>query len=65
MNLAGHEYSERELVRRAMKNWLPPKTKTSGIKRWVKVMNVFGVGSTVAHALCHEFGLDPEEKVLK
>lgn len=65
MNLAGHEYSERELLRRSMKNWHTPKTKWSGVPRWAKAEEVFCVGSTVAYALCEEFGFDPEEKVLK
>ena len=65
MDLAGHEYSERELLRRAMTNWRKPKTKCAGVPRWVKAKETFCVGSTVAHALCYEFGFDPEEKVLK
>ena len=41
MNLAGHEYSERELLRRSMKNWHTPKTKWSRVPRWVKAKEVF------------------------
>lgn len=65
MNLAGHEFSERELILRAMQGWRKPRTKHAGVWRWVKAKEVFCVGSTVAHALCEEFGFDPEERVLR
>lgn len=30
---------------------------------WVVAMTVFGVGSTYAHELCHQMGLDPDDKI--
>lgn len=63
MNLAGNEFSEYELIRRAMCA-LPGKDR-HGDPRWVLVMDLFCVGSTVAHALCQEFDLDPDEVIKK
>ena len=65
MILAGHNFNERDLIGRVMRNAQPTKTKGAGIYRWAWVSNHFGVGSTVAHALCKEFGLDPDEMVKK
>jgi hypothetical protein len=63
MNLAGHEFAERDLLGRAMRNM--QGTSRWGTMRWVLVKEAFGVGSTVAHALCAEFELDPDEELKK
>ena len=62
MNLAGHEYEERAMVRRVLLNMRG--TTRYGQYRWSEVAYLFGMGSTVARALCREFDLDPYE-VLK
>jgi len=64
LTLAGHSFDERDLIRRVMRNMRKAK-KPYGEARWVRVMNTFCVGSTVAYALCEEFGYDPEEQVAK
>ena len=64
LTLAGHSFEERELIGRVMRNMRKAK-KSYGTLRWVRVMNTFCVGSTVAYALCEEFGYDPEEQVGK
>jgi hypothetical protein len=63
MDLAGHEYDERKLIYRVLANMR--KVKTGGRYRWAAVMAMFGLGSTVAKALCLEFQFDPDERVLK
>lgn len=63
MNLAGHDFEDRDLIRRVVMN-LRPRRGQRNVMRWVLVRDAFGVGSTVANALCHEFNLDPDE-VLK
>jgi len=60
MNLAGHEFIDRKLVERAVRNMCPLRGERNK-QRWVLAMRLFGVGSTVAYALCREFNLDPEE----
>ena len=62
MNLAGHEFAEEDLIYRVMLNLRPPRGQRSEL-RWVLVKNTFGVGSTVAHALCQAFDLDPDEVI--
>ena len=63
LNLAGHEYEERHLLAYVMKYMCSPTRHKQ--KRWVVVTNTFGVGSTVAHALCREFDLDPDDDLAK
>lgn len=63
MILAGHQFNERDLLERAMRNMKGPSR--TGMYRWVLVRDAFGVGSTVAHALCQEFNLDPDEVLKK
>lgn len=46
-----------ELLERAVRNGGLSRTR----QRWVVMMETFGVGATVAHALCRRFGLDPDE----
>lgn len=65
MILAGHDFNDRTLVSNVLRNMRPVVSEHYGCWMWVKVMRVFGVGSTVAHALCVEFGFDPEMKVRK
>lgn len=63
LNLAGHQYEERRLLAYVMKYMRSPTRHKQ--KRWVVVMNTFGVGSTVAHALCREFELNPDDDLSK
>lgn len=58
IDLAGHKFELRDLLQRAMRNLHKPRHKQ---QRWVIVRNTFGVGSTVANALCRAFELDPDE----
>jgi hypothetical protein len=59
----GNEFECRELVGRAIASLEGPSKYRYkyGTERWVLVMKLFGVGSTVAHGLCREFGFDPCE----
>lgn len=63
MDLAGHQFDDRELIGRVMRNMRGPNRY--GQARWAIVKETFGVGSTVAHALCYEFDLDPDEVLKK
>lgn len=63
ITLAGIKFDERDLIRRVLMNLPRAKRKHLQQERWVVVHNRFAVGSTVAYALCREFGLDPEEKI--
>ena len=63
MILAGHQFNERDLLERVMRNITGPNR--TGEYRWILVRNTFAVGSTVAHALCQEFNLDPDEVLKK
>lgn len=62
ITLAGHDFEEKELLRRALRNLRSSPRRTPRV-RWALVMETFGVGSTVARALCLELGMDPEELV--
>jgi hypothetical protein len=55
------EYSDAELVRR----WLHSQreAKQRGIYLWVKVSQVFCVGSTSAKGICTRHGYDPDKLV--
>lgn len=46
----------------AMHN-LKCKRGQRNVQRWVLVMECFGIGSTSAIALCHQFALDPYEVI--
>lgn len=61
MILAGHPFEDRELVRRVLANMRARNAHDRMKPRWVLVCHLFGVGSTVAKALCAEFGFDPHE----
>lgn len=63
IKLERHEFDERELLGRVMRCMRGPTRY--GTPRWVVVMNTFGFGSTVANAMCHEFGLDPDDMLKK
>ncbi len=63
LNLAGNEYEERRLLGYVMK-YMRSTTRYKQ-KRWVVVKDTFGVGSTVAHALCREFDLSPDDDLSK
>ena len=57
--LSGCEFTEGELVWRAVRN--VHGSKRNLLQRWSLVRNVFGTGSGVAIALCRRFNLDPDE----
>jgi hypothetical protein len=63
IDLAGHNFQERDLIKRVMMN-LTRRSKAQP-QRWIAVRDAFGVGSTVAHALCREFGYDPDEELTR
>ena len=65
MILAGHQFNERDLIERVMRQAHPVKTKGYGQYRWVWVTRLFGFGSTVARAMCEEFNLNPDDMVTK
>lgn len=62
MKLAGHTFDERDLIGRVMRN-MRPRRGERNVMRWVLVRDTFAVGSTVAHELCREFNLDPDEVI--
>lgn len=61
MNLAGIEFSETELIKRVMTNMHRAPKGHQQMPRWALVRDTFGVGSTVACALCHQHGLNPDD----
>ena len=61
--LSGCEFTEGELVWRAVRN--VHGSKRNLLQRWSLVKNVFGTGSGVAIALCRRFNLDPDEILKK
>lgn len=63
LNLAGHPFEERRLLMSVMRTMRSPTRYKQ--QRWVIVMSVFCVGSTVAYAMCREFGFDPDEYLSK
>ena len=65
MILAGHQFNERDLIERVMRQAHPVKTKGCGQLRWVWVTRKFAFGSTVARAMCEEFNLNPDDMVAK
>ena len=55
----GLPLSAEKLVERAVRNATP---RLNGkFPRWAVVVDTFGLGSTYAHDLCREYGLDPDE----
>ncbi len=61
INLSGCEFSEHELIGRAVR--AASGTHRRGTQRWVAMKDAFSCGSGVAHALCRRFGFDPGEMV--
>jgi hypothetical protein len=61
----GNKFAERDLLRRSIRSLKGPSKYRSkyGVERWVLVMDLFGVGSTVACGLCREFDFDPYESL--
>jgi hypothetical protein len=60
------EYSDDELLRRAVKNARSfHASSSSKHPRWIGVMSAFALGSTYSKMLCRRFGLDPDEEVSK
>lgn len=62
MNLAGINFDKRDLIGRVMRT-MRPRRGERNVQRWVLVLDTFAVGRTVAHALCAEFNLDPDEVI--
>lgn len=54
--------SDEQWVADAVRNARPRKRRGPQA-RWVAVMDVFGCGSSYAHALCRRFGFNPDERV--
>lgn len=63
LNLAGHEFTADNLMRRAVRNARPHSRVP--VQRWVLVKDIFAVGSTVARAMCVACDLDPNEELRK
>ena len=61
ITLSGCEFSEHELIERAVR--AASGTHRRGTQRWVAMKDAFGCGSGVANALCRRFGFDPDEMV--
>lgn len=61
ITLSGCEFSEDELIHRAVR--AASGTHRRGTQRWIAMKDAFGCGSGVAHALCRRFGFDPDEMV--
>lgn len=53
-------YEERELIQRAIRNTRPFSHPQP---RWVMAKRVFGVGASVAAAICTRYGFDPDKDV--
>lgn len=49
-----------ELLARAVRSALPSPNRGK-VPRWSFVMDRFMAGSTLAHALCRRFGLNPDD----
>lgn len=62
--MAPMKVTDTELLRRAVMNSRDHRHR-KGVKhpRWVAIMCIFALGSTVAHELCRRFDLDPDEQV--
>lgn len=61
---APFEVSDEVLLARAVRGALDSnKNKGVAHPRWVAVKDLFVVGSTYAHLICHRFGMDPDEMV--
>jgi hypothetical protein len=61
ITLSGCEFSEHELIGRAVR--AASGTHRRGTQRWVAMKHAFGCGSGVANAICRRFGFDPDEMV--
>lgn len=61
MKLADIEIAEEELIRGVMMNMRRAPKGHQQIQRWALVRDTFAVGSHVACALCHQYGLNPDE----
>ena len=54
-----HDYSDTDLVRRAVRN--ARSAEPGPVPRWVAVKDTFGLGSTYARDLCRLYDCDPDE----
>ena len=54
-----HDYSDADLVRRAVRN--ARSSKPGPVARWVAVKDTFALGSTYARDLCRLHNCDPDE----
>jgi len=50
------DITDDELLGRAVRS-----VEKRGSRKVVAVMDMFGLGSTYAHQLCHRYGVDPDE----
>lgn len=57
----GPEYSQIEMLRRAVTNARPDSTQAC--QRWVAVKHVFGYGNQTSNEICIFFNLDSDEIV--
>lgn len=53
-----------DLLRRVMRTCCRP-VKRGGQPRWVRVSDLFGLGSTYSAQLCRRFDLDPDDRVAR
>lgn len=59
--LADIRFEMDDLIRRAVRNARP---RDPGVHvRWSAIEYAFGVGSTVAIALCRHYDMDPDEQI--
>lgn len=65
ITLNSKQYDELELVRKVLANMPVSKKGRTGIERWVRVNELFGIGTEASRALCVEFGFDPNQNVHK
>ncbi len=63
LNLGELRFETIDLVKRVMDNMKRPQKGQAKTTRWALVRNTFGVGSASACALCHYFGLDPDDVI--
>lgn len=56
------QYSERELIKRAIRT-VRPTYPAPRKARWVLVKGLFGTGQTVSRAICSRYGFDPDAEI--
>lgn len=63
LNLGDMRFETIDLVKRVMDNMKRPPKGHNQVMRWALVRDTFGVGSTAACAMCHYFGLNPDDVI--